>query len=189
MIHPNELRLELPMDIANGVVSTTTKVWNILAACYDRNVEKVKEMVKICPELIYAQYNYTPPIHLAVREGQVSLVDYLLEHGAHDPEYRTYPFVDNLQTMAKDRGYSEIAQMLKEYSANPSRQKFKGDNGKINFKRTGLQVEFEEAVDKNNLIKTEEILKGHPEFALDENFFWGEGILMMPCKSEPKRFN
>ena len=153
MIQPNELKLELPMDVANGAVSTTTHVWNILAACYDGNVEKVKEMVKVCPELIYAQYNYTPPIHLAVREGHVSLVDYLLEHGAHDPEYRSYPFLDNLQTIAKDRGHSEIAAMLKGYSTNPARQKFKGDNGRIHFKRTELQVEFEKAVDKNDLSK------------------------------------
>lgn len=171
MIQPNELKLELPIHVANGAVSTTTNVWNILVASYNGNAEKVKRMVKVCPELIYAQYNYTPPIHLAVREGHIALVDYLLENGAYDPEYRTYPFRDNLQTMAQDRGHNEIAVLLKDYSTNPIRQKFKGDNGRIHFERSELQIEFEEAVDKNDLSKTEEILKKHPEFALDETFF------------------
>ncbi len=49
-------------------------------------------MVDECPELIYAQYNYHPPIHFAVREGHLDLVRYLLRNGAHAPDYRSYPF-------------------------------------------------------------------------------------------------
>ena len=182
MIQPNELKLPLPVDVANGVVSTTTKVWEILLASYHGNLPKVKELVGECPELIYAQYNYAPPIHFAVREGHAALVNYLLENGAHDPSYRTYPFLDDLQTIAKDRQYNEIAMMLEAYSNNPALQKFNGDNGRIHFKRTELQNEFEEAVNKNELNKTEQLLKEHPEYALDETYFWGEGILMMPVK-------
>src|SRR6266498_2555788 len=148
MIQPNELKLNLPVELSNGVVSTTAKVWDILVASKNGDLVTVKKLVAECPELIYAQYNYTPPIHFAVREGHKDLVKYLLDNGAHDPGYRTYPFQDDLQTIAKDRGYNEIASLVEEYANDPQRQKYKGDNGEILYNRTPLQLEFQEAVDK-----------------------------------------
>src|SRR6187401_74504 len=130
MIQPHEMKLNLPMKLSNDVVSTT-KVWNILVASRNGNLEEVKHLIKECPELIYAQYNYTPPIHFAVREGHVELVKYLLSNGAYDPTYKTYPFQDPLKTIAEDRNYNEIAVLLDQYSKDPSKQKFKGDNGEI----------------------------------------------------------
>jgi len=182
MIQPNEMKLELPMDLSNGIVSTSTKVWAILAASSDGDLEAVKKMVGQCPGLIYAQYNYAPPIHFAVREGHIDLVKYLLNHGAHDPDYKIYPFLDSLLTIAQDREYNDIALLLQQYANNPTLQKFKGDNGRIHFHRSTVQEEFEEAVDKGDLGKTKQLLKEHPEFAHDDTFFWGEGILMMPAK-------
>ena len=164
MLQPQEMKLNLPMVVANNVVSTTTKVWNILVASRNGNLEEVKHLVNECPELIYAQYNYTPPIHFAVREGHTGLVKYLLDKGAHDPKYRTYPFSEYLQTIAEDRNYNEIKLLLEQYVSDPSKQKFKGDNGEIHYNRSELQLEFQEAVNKGSLSKTEKILKDHPEF-------------------------
>jgi ankyrin repeat protein len=118
-------------------------------------------LVKECPELIFSQYNYTPPIHFAVREGHVELVKYLLDSGAHDPSYKIYPFNDTLQTIAQDRDHSEIVLLLEQYAKDRSKQKYKGDNGEILYNRTELQVEFQEAVNKGSLDKTEKILKEH----------------------------
>jgi ankyrin repeat protein len=183
MIKPHEMSLGLPMEVANKVLSTTDKVWEILMASHDGNLEGVKQLVSDCPELIYAQYNYTPPIHFAVREGHVAIVSYLLDNGAHDPTYKIYPFRDSLETIAADRGHDEIAWLLQEYAAHPERHKYKGDNGEIFFKRTKLQLEFQKSVDQNDLIKAAVILKDHPEFALDETYFWGEGILTFAAKT------
>lgn len=177
------MSLGLPMEVANKVLSTTDKVWGILMASHDGDLEGVKQLVSECPELIYAQYNYTPPIHFAVREGHIAIVSYLLDNGAQDPAYRTYPFRDSLETIAADRGHDEIVRLLQEYAAHPGRHKYKGDNGKIFFNRTKLQLEFQKAVDQNDLIKTAVILKDHPEFALDETYFWGEGILTFAAKT------
>ena len=183
MILPDELKLDLPMTIAGGVVTTTMKVWEILVASRDGRLDTVRQMVKECPEMAYAQYNYTPPIHFAVREGHAALVEYLLfECGAHDPDYKTYPFRDSLDRVADDRGSGEIVEMLRRYRDDPSLQKFKGDNGKIHFERTGPQHEFEKAVDKNDIETVERILEDHPEWAQDNTYFWGEGILCMPAK-------
>ncbi len=178
MIQPNDLKLDLPMKVANGVMSTTSKVWEILHASYLGDLEKVKELLDECPALIYAQYNYAPPVHFAVREGHTELVKYLLSLGANDPNYRFYPFQEDLLTVAIDRGYTEMETMLREYAADPEKHKFRGDNGEILYNRTALQKEFEQVVDQGNLARAKEILTEHPEFALDETYFWGEGILL-----------
>lgn len=170
------------MTLSNGMVSTTTNVWNTLVASKEGNLAKVMELVDRYAELIYAQYNYTPPIHFAVREGHTDLVRYFLDNGAHDPGYKIYPFLDTLQTVAQDRGYDEIATLLNEYATDNSRHKFKGDNGEIHYKRTELQKEFEKAVYDEDFGATEKILKSHPESAKDETYFWGEGILLFAAK-------
>jgi len=175
------------MQVVNGVISSTTNVWNILVASKNGDLTKVKQMLEKCQELIYAQYNYTPPVHFAVREGHTDLVSFLLELGALDPAYITYPFKESLLTVAKDRGYDEIARLLENYLGNPGLCKFKGDNGEIYYDRTDIQTEFQRAVDRENFKKTEKILKEHPEFALDETYFWGEGILLFAAKKNNRK--
>jgi hypothetical protein len=181
MIKPIELKTEYPVKLANEVLSTTTKLWETLVASRDGDLQKLKSLVEECPELIYAQYNYTPPIHFAVREGHVELVKYLLDHGAHDPHYKTYPFLDSLVTIAEERGHQEIAVLLKKYQADPPASKFKGDNGEIFYNKPKEVEEFQRTVNHNEVKKVEVILKEHPEFAEDEELSWGEGILMMPA--------
>ncbi|QEC76811.1 ankyrin repeat domain-containing protein [Mucilaginibacter ginsenosidivorax] len=181
MIQPYEMSLGLPMEVANKVISTTDKVWQILTASREGNLEAVKRLVDECPELIYAQYNYTPPIHFAAREGHTELVRYLLKQGAHDSNYKTYPFLERLELMA-DRGHDEIVDLLNDYATHPERQKYFGDNGKIFFNRTPLQLEFEKAVYDGDIEHTARILKDNPEFAPDETYFWGEGILTFAAK-------
>jgi uncharacterized protein len=182
MIEPVEMKLDLPVTLANGVRSTTKKVWNMLVASRKGDLEKVKMLASDCPELIYAQYNYAPPIHFAVREGHVELVRYLLENGAHDPTYKIYPFLDPLLTIAEDRDHEKIVSLLKDYNDDPTRRKYKGDNGEIHYDRTELQIEFQRTVDMGGVDRAGEILKEHPEFARDDTFFWSEGIMMMPAK-------
>ncbi|MBV9989268.1 MAG: ankyrin repeat domain-containing protein [Chitinophagaceae bacterium] len=183
MIQPPELKQTLPAKLTNGAMSTTTAVWEILLASFNGDLESVQKLAADCPELLYAQYNYAPPIHFAVREGHVQLVKYLLDHGAHDPAYRFYPFQESLQTVANDRGYTEIENLLDEYVADTSRHRSKGDNGEILYNRSPEQIEFEKAVSNNDLSKTKQLLEHHPDFALDESYFWSEGILLFAAKS------
>ncbi|MFC0513551.1 ankyrin repeat domain-containing protein [Mucilaginibacter angelicae] len=182
MIKPFELTLGLPMEIANKAISTTDKVWEILLASRNGDLTKVKALAHESPGLLYAQYNYTPPIHFAVREGHTALVEYLLVQGAHDPGYRTYPFREKLETLAEDRGFIPITNLLKDYTAHPERQRYSGENGRIFFERSELQTEFEKAVDRNDLEYTGLILKDSPGFAADPTYFWGEGILLFAAK-------
>ncbi|RYE14200.1 MAG: ankyrin repeat domain-containing protein [Sphingobacteriales bacterium] len=182
MLQPNELKLNLPVQLSNGVVSTTTKLWQVLVAAKNGDTDTIKELAAECPAIIYGQYNYTPPIYFAAREGHLELVKYLLQQGAHDPAYKNYPFGDTLQTLAQDSGFYEIVTLLHDYAANQSPHRFEGDNGQILYNRTEEQLEFEKAVDEADLQKTALILKQHPEFAKDETYFWSEGILAFAAK-------
>lgn len=183
MLQPYDMKLDLPMKLANNMMSTTTKVWETLVAAKGGELDRMKALANEYPSLLYAQYNYTPPIHFAVREGHVDMVRYLLDNGAHAPGYRIYPFLENLQTLASDRGLDQIEDMLNEYAADSLIQKYKGDNGEIFYNRTALQKEFEKAADTGDLEKTESILKQHPDWAKDETYFWGEGILTFAVKT------
>ena len=113
MIQPVELKSIKPEELPGGYTSTTAEGWQMLSACRAGDLGAVRSLVERCHGLIRYEYNYTPPIHFAVREGHAPLVRYLLDCGA-DPTYRTYRFNDSLLQMARERGYSEIAAMIEE---------------------------------------------------------------------------
>lgn len=188
MIKPHELKQELPVRLAEGALSTTTKVWDVLTSSYAGDLDRVKRLVHECPQLAYAQYNYAPPIQFAVREGHIALVEFLLSLGAHDPSYKFYPFQESLQTVASDRGHTEIVELLNRYQEKPIDHKsFRGDNGEILYNRSELQLELQKVVYSGDLLRTERILKEHPEFALDQTYFWGEGILLFAAKENNRK--
>ncbi len=103
MIRPNDLHDD--------------EVWSMLHAAFEGDLERIRVLVARRPELATCEYNYTPPLHFAVREGHLELVRFLLDRGADASTYRTYPFQDSLLTMADDRGYGEIAALLRERAA------------------------------------------------------------------------
>ncbi|HVK96643.1 MAG TPA: ankyrin repeat domain-containing protein, partial [Flavisolibacter sp.] len=117
MIKPYELTLELPIKTYSGS-STTTKVWQVLAAAKNGDLVQLKHFTEEDSDLLYVLYNYTPPIHFAVREGHTDMVDYLIQKNAYDPAYRSYPFQDSLITIAIDRGFNDIAEQLQELEKN-----------------------------------------------------------------------
>jgi ankyrin repeat protein len=182
MIRPIELGVDYQIDLSYGERAGSFQVWEMLIASRNGDFEKVKELSKDCPGLLYAQYNYTSAIHFAVREGHTKLVQFLLENGAHDPEYKIYPFLDPLIVIAGDRGHLEIVDLLQDYYRHPGRCKYKGDNGAIHYMRTQEEKDFETAVDRNEIDLVKKILLKHPGFAKNETFFWSEGIMMRPAK-------
>ena len=112
MIRPIELRETRPVRLSNGDASTTDDVWAMLAASHDGDLDHVQTLATRCPGLIRCEYNYTPPLHFAVREGHLPVVRYLIERGAN-VVYHTYPFGDSLLTMAQDREHEAIATLLR----------------------------------------------------------------------------
>jgi len=166
----------------HGAVSTTTDVWAMLTAAKDDDLEGVKTLVNKLPALAYCQYDYTAPLHLAVREGHFGTVTYLIQHKALDPGYKTHPFLEPLTTVAEDRGYDEIAQVLRISMADPGLTHKWGDTGKVDHGADETQKRFQRAVDQREHDEVEAMLKQRPDLAQNELAFWGEGILCVPAK-------
>lgn len=174
------------MKVRDGVASTTTDVWHTLVAAKDRDLPTLRALIERTPELVDAQYNYMPPLHLAVREGHADVVHFLLEHGAARAGYGSYPFHDDFTTIATDRGYTDIARLLAEM---PDPLALKGemrplrDNGDIDYGRDSESERFQKLVDDEKVRDAERMLEVRPDLALDETAFWGEGIMCMPSNS------
>ena len=155
----------------------------MLSASFDGDLSRVKELLDRSPGLLTCQYDYTSPLHLAVREGHVELVAFLVERGALDPSYRTHPFLDALVTVAEDRGFEEIKLVLQQ--ALNTREW--GDTGAIDFEKDEVQTRFQQLVNDKQHADVEAMLKARLELARDETAFWGEGILSIPARNADHR--
>jgi ankyrin repeat protein len=112
LIRPVELSLGRRWKLADGTDAPTDDVFAMFVAARDGDIATVKQLVTRVPALATVEYNYTPPIHFAVREGHRDITELLLNHGA-DPAYRSYPFQEALLTFAEDRGHEDLAELLR----------------------------------------------------------------------------
>jgi ankyrin repeat protein len=87
-------------------------VWNALTASDEGDVDRLRRLLERDRRLSRAEYWYTPPIHFAVREGHLEVVQLLLDAGA-DPEWNGL-HDGSLIVMARDRGHAEIVRLLEE---------------------------------------------------------------------------
>jgi len=170
-----------PMALHEGI-STTSQVWNILMASREGDLERVKRLGNVCPALLACQYDYTSPLHFAVREGHTALVRFLIDEVGIDPCCRNHPYLEPLPTLAADRGYADIVNILKQGMADPTSVRTRKDTGKIDFEKDETQRRFQDLVDRGMHEEVEDLLRVYPGLALDEDAFWGEGILAMPAK-------
>jgi ankyrin repeat protein len=112
-IRPIELRPSQLITLPGGESARADTVWSMYLAAHAGDFHHVKTLVAKHPGLVRHEYNYTPPIHFAVREGHASLVTFLLDHGA-STSYQSYPFGDSLLTIAEDHEHSEVGAVLRE---------------------------------------------------------------------------
>jgi hypothetical protein len=182
MIQPIEMRAALPVRLHDGVVTTTTKVWDMLTSCLDGDLEHATALVAECSGLVRCDYNYMTPLHLAVREGHVDLVQYLAHLGAANPNYVTYPYRETLITVALDRGYDAIAEILRERyrMGDPARPEDEG--GEILYDIDDVQRRFQKLLNTDATGDVQKLLKERPDLAQNPFAFWCEGVLMMPAK-------
>src|SRR5712692_266965 len=74
-----------------------------------RRPRYVERLVNKDPSIVRCNYAYRTPIYFAVRENQIEVARFLLEHGA-DP--LSLAVNDSLLDITRDRGYSEMEKLL-----------------------------------------------------------------------------
>ena len=187
MLAPIEMRRALPMTLHGSGVTMTTEVWSMLTASEAGDLEQVARLVAHRPELRTCQFNYTSPLYFAVREGHVALVKELVAAGAFDPSYKTYPFGDDLLTMARDREYDEIVRILEDAARDPELAKTWSETGNIDYRQDTKQARFDRALHESKLREVDRLLTARPDLATNEWSSWAEGVLMMPAKKRDFR--
>jgi ankyrin repeat protein len=115
LIRPVELRTGQPYTLDDGTTMTTDDVYGMFVAARRGDLHSVRTLIARVPRLAVVEYNYTPPIHFAVREGHREIVEVLIEHGADVGSYGTYPFGDSLLMMAEDRHHDDVADVLRRH--------------------------------------------------------------------------
>jgi ankyrin repeat protein len=112
LIRPVELEPGRRWTFPDGGMTTTDDVFATFVAARAGGLGAVQRLVARVPALATVEYNYTPPIHFAVREGHRDVTEFLLDHGA-DPAYRSYPFHESLLGFAEERGHHDVAALLR----------------------------------------------------------------------------
>ena len=87
-------------------------MWDAFSAAVTGDAAALRSLLDRDPNLYRAGYWYTPPIYFAVREGQLEAVRVLLDAGS-DPAAVGLTGED-LITVARDRGYEEVACLLED---------------------------------------------------------------------------
>ena len=112
LIRPIELLPGRQWKAGDGVSVLSDDVFEMFVAARDSDIATAKRLVSRTQALAIIEYNYTPPIHFAVREGHCQIAEFLLHHGA-DPADRSYPFQESLLTFAEERGHNELAELMR----------------------------------------------------------------------------
>lgn len=127
-------------------------VWDMLEAAAHGDVESLRKLLAHDPNLLRAEYWYTQPIHLAVREGRIEAVRLLLEAGA-DPSAVGLDG-DDLKTTARDRGHLEVARLLEGAAARLDRVQPAEDR---------IDHPIHLAADANDASRAQALLDAEPE--------------------------
>jgi ankyrin repeat protein len=106
MIQPEELKQNKPLVWSTG---SGTDVWELFCAAIKGDLETLKQLVHKDPSLVRCHYDYRTPLYFAVRENQLDVARFLLDHGT-DP--LGLAVNDSLLDITRDRGYVEMEKLL-----------------------------------------------------------------------------
>jgi ankyrin repeat protein len=108
MIQPEPLKTDAKLVWSTG---NGTDVWRLFCACIHGDMPAVERLVAAEPALVRCHFVYRTPLYFAVRENQIPIVAFLLDKGA-DP--LSLAVNDSLLEICRDRGYTQLQQLLEE---------------------------------------------------------------------------
>jgi ankyrin repeat protein len=106
MIQPEALKKNEPLMWSPGM---GTEVGEMFCAAITGDLETIKRLVEKKPSLVRCHHAYRTPLYFAVRENQLEVAAFLLEHGT-DP--LGLAVNDTFLDIARDRGYEEMQKLL-----------------------------------------------------------------------------
>jgi ankyrin repeat protein len=139
--------------------------WPLISAAYTGDLETVTNIVEKDSHSVRAQFAYYEPLHYAVKGGSIDVVKILIAHGAHPKAPGWYSLGDETPiAKAIDRGFSEIAELLK--SAAAAMPPYTWPEVKTKNQEEQLLYDFEIACGYTpDLTIVESVLAKHPEWA------------------------
>ncbi len=114
MIRPDVLASERPYGPWG---SRACDVWDTFVAAEAGDAPALRRLLERDPDLARAEYSYTAPLRLAVREGHVEATQLLLDAGGEPVSLNGG---DDLLTVARDRGHETVARLLEDFRARRS---------------------------------------------------------------------
>jgi ankyrin repeat protein len=144
MNQPEALKKKEPLLWSTGI---GTDVWKLFCACIAGDLKTVKHLLKKDAAIARTHYGYRTPIYFAVRENQIVIARYLLEHGA-DP--LSLAVNDSLLDICRDRGYAEMEKLIEAHLARDHGASPKGEA-------------VAEAIRARHLAKVKRLLDAAPE--------------------------
>src|SRR6185436_1479033 len=109
------------------------------------------------------------------------LVRDLVARGAANPNYVTYPYRESLLTVALDRGYEEIAQIVRDSYEAGDRSRPEDESGDIDYGMDDEQRRFQRLLNSTAVGPIESMLAARPDLAVNPFAFWSEGTMSMPA--------
>src|SRR5262245_42100074 len=109
MIRPEALKKN---DLLYWSPGIGADVWEMFCAAITGDLGTIKRLLDKDPSLARSHYEYRTPLHFAVRENQLGVAAYLIEHGA------SFSFGNVLED-ARDRGLVEMQKLLEAALAPP----------------------------------------------------------------------
>lgn len=106
MWQPADLAKDEPLFWSTG---SGTDLWAMICAAVTGDTAAITALLDKNPNLVRSHYDYRPAITFAVQENQLAIVKLLLARGANPVNSGTN---DTLLTIAKDRGYADMQQLL-----------------------------------------------------------------------------
>ena len=144
MLQPADLKSEQKLLWSPG---RGTDVWALMQACATGDLQAVHALIERDPSLARSHYTYRKPLYFAVRENRIDVVRFLLEHDRNPLDLWVD---DNPLEIARDRGYTEMEQLLTDALET-----------KFNASRKGEPIAA--ALRDHNLKQMRELLDAQPE--------------------------
>jgi ankyrin repeat protein len=119
MVQPEELAKDEPLLWSAG---TGTEVWELFCASAAGDLATVERLVAANPSLVRAHHEYRTALYFAVRENQITVARFLLEHGAN-PFYNGEDLIEmsRLRRLADMEALIESHRALTSLVSHPTR--------------------------------------------------------------------